>query len=120
MRRRPLSTINVTPLVDVLLILMAVLMVAMPLYAKKLPVDLPRTSLDAPPAARNTVKLGLGAHGEIFLDGQGVKRDAALLAVSTTSSVEIYPDATVPYAQIAALVSDVTKRNPQDLALITR
>jgi biopolymer transport protein TolR len=120
MARKPLATINVTPLVDVLLILMVILMVAMPLFAKKLPVSLPKTSLDAAPAARNTVKVGLGPHGEIFLNGQKVNRSDALLAVTASSSVELYPDATVPYSEIAGLVADVSARKPQDLALITQ
>jgi biopolymer transport protein ExbD len=120
MARKPLAAINVTPLVDVLLILMVILMVAMPLFAKKLPVDLPKTSLDAAPAARNTVKIGLGPRGVIFLDGQEVKRSTALLAVTDSSSVELYPDGTVPYSDIAALVADVSAKHPRDLALITR
>ncbi|MBC8737315.1 biopolymer transporter ExbD [Paraburkholderia sp. UCT31] len=118
--RKPLSAINITPLVDVLLILLVVLMLAIPVVAKRLPVDLPKTTLDAPPSARNTVRLMLQKDGAVLLGDQKTSLENALSAISSSSSVEIYPDAAVPYAAIAKLVTAVQGKFPADIALVTQ
>ena len=119
-RRKPLANINITPLVDVLLILMTILMVAMPLYAKRMPVSLPQTTLDAPPSIAQSVRIGLTRDGTLTLDEQASDLEAVLSKITEASSVEVYPDEAVPYGALAKLSEQIQARHPRDFALMTR
>jgi len=120
MERKPLAAINVTPLVDVLLILLVVLMLALPLYAKRMPVNLPQTSLDAAPAAKMTLKVGIQKDGSFLMGEKPAAEPEILAAVTSSTSVEIYPDSAASYSSIAHLVDDIQAKSPADIALVTR
>ncbi|MBR0656577.1 protein TolR [Plastoroseomonas arctica] len=66
-RYRPMSEINVTPLVDVMLVLLIIFMVAAPLMTVGVPIDLPRTA--AQPMAQETepLTISVNTEGKIFL-----------------------------------------------------
>jgi len=118
--RRPAAGINVTPLVDVLLILLVLLLLAMPLQVKRLPVDLPRTALGGTPTPQQTLPLSLGADGQIYLATAPVSLPEALKKVTATSTVELSIDKDVRYERIAQTISAIQARNPKDIVLITR
>lgn len=67
------AEINVTPLIDVLLALVVILMIAAPLTMQKLPVPLGGGRSDATPPPR-TARLAILSTGELFLDGNAVSR----------------------------------------------
>lgn len=118
--RKPLASINVTPLVDVLLILVVILMLAVPLSSKKIPVTLPQTSLDAAPSVKNTMKVALQAGGVILVDNTPTDLVAFLVTVKETSSVEVYPDAKVSYDELAKFVAAIQEKHPQDVSLMSQ
>ncbi|HRE61738.1 MAG TPA: biopolymer transporter ExbD [Micropepsaceae bacterium] len=74
-RGRPMSEINVTPMVDVMLVLLIIFMVAAPLLTVGVPVDLPRT--EARPLREDTEPLAITvfADGRIFIQDTLVSRD---------------------------------------------
>lgn len=119
-KRKPIASINITPLVDVLLILLVIMMLAMPLFAKRIPVDLPKTSLDAAPSVKQTLKLGLSGNGDVLVADKVMPLAAALALVTDASSVEIYPDSKVSYASLAKFISSIQERHPQDIALMSQ
>jgi biopolymer transport protein TolR len=67
-RRRPvMSEINVTPMVDVMLVLLIIFMVAAPLLTVGVPVDLPQTQAKSLDVDREPLVVTVRAHGEIFV-----------------------------------------------------
>jgi biopolymer transport protein TolR len=112
--QRPLSDINVTPLVDVMLVLVVIFIVTAPLMASAIRVDLPRadagraaTAIQPPQAAR----LSVNAQGALFLDDQPVDetalvtRLAALGKNAPDTEVQLRADRTVPYGRIVELMA---------------
>ncbi len=66
-RYRPMSEINVTPFVDVMLVLLIIFMVAAPLMTVGVPVDLPRTAATPLPQEQEPLTISVDSQGRIFL-----------------------------------------------------
>lgn len=75
MRRRPMSEINVTPLVDVMLVLLIVFMVAAPLLTVGVQVDLPKTQAAAIQGQDEPLSVTIDAKGGIYLQETTVELD---------------------------------------------
>src|SRR5215472_4502326 len=75
-RYRPMSEINVTPLVDVMLVLLVVFMVAAPLLTIGVPVDLPQTA--APPITdpKEPLVISIDGAGQIFIEDALIQTEA--------------------------------------------
>lgn len=118
--RRPLTAINITPLIDVLLILLVILMLAMPLFVKRLPVSLPETKLDAPPVAVKALRIGLGTNKTYYINDTQATLNDVLSQVSTDTTVELYVDEAVSYKEVAETADALYKKSPKDLVLMSR
>ena len=66
-----MSEINVTPFVDVMLVLLIVFMVTAPLLTAGVPLELPKTEAKALPADKQPLTISVNASGEIFIAGAG-------------------------------------------------
>ena len=112
---RPMSDINVTPLVDVMLVLVVILIITAPLMASSLRLDLPRAEGAKPADAPQFVSVGLDAKGGMFLDDKPV--DAAGLAARLAEAAKANPDTevqlradkTVPYGRIVEVMGTAQK-----------
>ena len=71
--RRALSEINVTPLVDVMLVLLIIFMISAPLLTAGVPVELPKTEANALNDQHQPLTLTIRADGSIFLQDQSVQ-----------------------------------------------
>src|SRR3954454_12566966 len=71
-RRTPMAEINVTPMVDVMLVLLIIFMVTAPLLVAGVPVDLPDSKAGALGQERRPVQISLEAGGALFVDQQPV------------------------------------------------
>jgi biopolymer transport protein ExbD len=97
--------INVTPLIDVLLALVVILMVTAPLAIKRLPLPLGSQPIDAP--MPRTLGLSVLSTGELYLEGHAVSRAELASALSLEARMpkpavlEIRSDADTPYAKVA-------------------
>ena len=118
--RRRAPAINVTPLVDVLLILVVLLMLASPLMVKQLPVQLPATSLDARPLASSTLRVSVAADGTVFIDETQTSFAHLMSQVTPQTSVELRLDEDLSYRQVAILIAELHERGPRDIMLVTR
>src|SRR5688500_20158049 len=76
-RRAPMAEIKVTPLVDVMLVLLIIFMVTAPLLVAGVPVDLPESRAGALDQNAKPVQIALDKNGAIFIDDAAVT-DAAL------------------------------------------
>ena len=98
------AEINVTPLIDVLLALVVILMVTAPLAIKRLPLPLGSDRSDSPPP--RTLGLSVLSTGELYLEGHAVSRAELASALALEAQMpkppvlEIRSDADTPYAKV--------------------
>ena len=118
--RKPMADINIAPLVDVLLVLLVVLMLALPMFVKRLPVDLPQTSLSGAPTPIKAFSVSLKKDGGLFVGDSPISLDAALGKVGPSVSLEISADREVTYETLAKTVAAFQERGPKDISLMTR
>ncbi|VTU42032.1 MULTISPECIES: ExbD/TolR family protein [unclassified Variovorax] len=118
--RQQLAAINVTPLVDVLLILLVIMMLAMPMFVKKLPVDLPQTSLSGAPSVAQSLSVSLQEDGSLMLDSSPTTLQELKARITPTVSVELSVDRATTYEKIATVISELQAAAPKDIALLTR
>ena len=112
---RPMSDINVTPLVDVMLVLVVILIITAPLMASSLRLDLPRAEGARPADAPRFVAVGMDGQGALFFNDQPV--DAADLArrlaeaarANPDTEVQLRADRTVPYGRIVEVMGAAQK-----------
>jgi len=126
-RRAPMSEINVTPFVDVMLVLLIIFMVAAPLLVTGVAVDLPATQAKALPADQEPISVTIDRAGTRFVGEEALApaafaaRLAALKAArGTDARVVIRADAALPYGQVAALLADVTGAGFTRVALVNQ
>jgi len=116
--------INVTPFIDVMLVLLIIFMVAAPLATVDVPVDLPASS--APPQQRppKPVYLTLKADGSLALGDNPVSRDALadVLASATNGDKEerifLRGDRAVAYGEVMGLMNDLRRAGYLKVALV--
>lgn len=121
----PLSEINVTPLVDVMLVLLVIFMVTAPLLTAGVEVDLPRA--DAPPMEMDEEKLLLSIDAEqhVFLQDSEVRVDAlepTLLEnrrLQEDKELYVQADAAVPYGFVVRVLAIVRKAGIEQMGLVT-
>jgi len=126
-RRAPMSEINVTPMVDVMLVLLIIFMVAAPLLVTGVAVDLPKTAAKALPTDMEPISVTIDRQGqrsigdEVLGDAAFAARLAALQeARGTEARVVIRADAAIPYGAVAALLADVTGAGFSRVALVNQ
>lgn len=110
-RAVPMSEINVTPFVDVMLVLLIIFMVAAPLMTVGVPVDLPKTAANALPApAEEPLTVTLTADGRVLVQKSEVPRAQlvgklrAIAAERKDDQVYLRADGALPYEQVAQVM----------------
>lgn len=112
---RPMSDLNTTPLIDVLLVLLIMFILTIPVQTHQLAVDLPSTAENSIPihAVRNRVTID-GA-GNIAWNGNAVDRStlrdlaARSARLSARPLLEFKPDADAPYGIVDAVMADIRR-----------
>ena len=107
---QPMSDINMTPLVDVMLVLVVIFILTAPLLASSIRLDLPRTEGATPGAAPQFVTLVVDAAGQAYLDDQPfsqaalVERLQHISAARPDTEVQLRADASVPYGRVVEVM----------------
>jgi biopolymer transport protein ExbD len=123
-RYAPLAEINVTPMVDVMLVLLVIFMVTAPLLMVGVPLDLPKTRAAAITAPKQPIILSLNRAGEIFLGDNPVApgdleaRLSELAAEDPTRIVYVRGDRTITYAQLMDMLSQVNRAGFAKVSLV--
>jgi biopolymer transport protein TolR len=121
--RAPISEINVTPLVDVMLVLLVIFLITAPLMGSALRLDLPATEVSSAPVPSHSLSLSIDPQGLVFIDDKPVALEAlpAVLAMqaSADASVEVQlrADQSVPYGRVADLMGLLQKAGLTKVAL---
>ena len=109
-RRRPMSDINVTPFVDVMLVLLIVFMVTAPLLSAGVPVDLPQANAKPLALEKEPVTVSIDAQGKIFVKDQEVEMDDLIERLTTAVNndldqrVYVRGDKTASYGAIMTVM----------------
>lgn len=119
-RRSAVASINVTPLVDVLLILLVVLMLAMPMFVKRLPVDLPVTDMAGTPTPMKALPVAILRDGKLQVSGSPADLAGLGVRITSQTTVELSVDKEVTYESLAQVVAAIQARNPKEVILLTR
>lgn len=107
---QPLSEINVTPLVDVMLVLVVIFIITAPLLASSIRLDLPRTGAAQPAEAPRFVTVVLDASGQLFLNDQPVDLPQLAARLAETgrqqpdTEIQLRADARVPYGRVVEVM----------------
>jgi biopolymer transport protein ExbD len=121
---RPIGEINVTPLVDVMLVLVVIFIVSAPLLAQAIKMNLPRTQ-STETAEPVVARLALHADGHLELDGAPIAADALAqrlaerVAAQSDLVLSLDADASVVYQQVAELLAVARRAGVQRLSLET-
>ncbi|HEX9163181.1 MAG TPA: ExbD/TolR family protein [Thermoanaerobaculia bacterium] len=122
-----MSEINVTPLVDVMLVLLIIFMVTAPLLTQGLEVQLPHAegrSFEL--ASNNPAKITITANGGVYIDGDRVgSRDleftlGAMLRARRVKRALLEADRGVPYGRVVAVLDVMNRAGVEQLGMVTQ
>ena len=123
-RNEPMSEINVTPFVDVMLVLLIIFMVTAPLLTVGVQVDLPESSADSLAEEQEPLTLTINSKGEIFIQESQVEFDkiiAKILAVAknrTDTRIYVRGDKTINYGRVLEVMGTLSGAGFSKVALI--
>jgi biopolymer transport protein TolR len=124
-RRGALSEINVTPLVDVMLVLLIVFMISAPLLTAGVPVELPKTEAGAMDEQTEPLSVTIRADGQIFLQSQETPfadlaaRMRSLAGTNQTRPVYVRADGKAPYEVVARVMASLSTSGFTKIGLVT-
>ena len=114
--QKPMSEINVTPLVDVMMVLLVIFIITTPLMMSALKLDLPKAQSAPTGAAQRIVSIAINARGNIYLDKELIDLDALANALRTRANqatqdgveelpeVQLQADVKVPYGRVVEVM----------------
>ena len=121
---RPMSEINVTPMVDVMLVLLVIFMVTAPLLTVGVPVDLPKTKASVLPGKDEPLVITIDGMGRVFLQETEIEleklvpRLRAITANRQDTRIFVRGDRSVFYGQIMQVMGTVNAAGFAKVALI--
>jgi biopolymer transport protein TolR len=126
-RRTPMAEINVTPMVDVMLVLLIIFMVTAPLLVAGVPVDLPDSKAGALDQEREPVLISLDASGALFIDEQPVpaeelgQRLAGIAASGGEGGPRIFlrADRGLDYGRVMRVMGEINRAGLRKVALVS-
>ena len=127
-RRRggAISEINVTPLVDVMLVLLIIFMVAAPMMTVGVPIDLPQTSANALNSDTQPITISVNANGQIHLQEteiQAAEVADKLQAIATTGYNErifVRAESVAAYGVVADVMARIQAAGFKNIGLVTQ
>jgi len=122
---QPMSDINMTPLIDVMLVLLVIFMITAPLMTSSLKLDLPKAEGAKPTDAQQFVTLSIDTQGRFFWGDEQVQVDTLRLRVreaavrNPSTEVQLRADKTVPYGRVAELIGVVQEGGLSRVGFVT-
>ena len=125
-RTPPMSEINVTPMVDVMLVLLIVFMVTAPLLTVGVQIDLPKTKAKILPGQDEPLAITISAQGQVYLQDTGidieglVPRLRAITDNNPDVRIFVRGDASVNYGRVMEVMGTVNAAGYKKVALVTQ
>ena len=123
--RRPMSEINVTPFVDVMLVLLIIFMVTAPLLTAGVPIELPDSRANALPQEAQQVSISIDSEGYVYID------DAQIAVGGLPAALENIPrqgegpditlraDRSLDYGRVMAVMGELNRAGLNRISLVT-
>ena len=124
-RRRPMAEINVTPFVDVMLVLLIVFMVTAPLLTVGVPVDLPKTKAQPLGQDREPLSVSVRKDGNIYLQNTPIEEDALVARLEAISKngydqrIFVRGDKAVDYGRVMEVMGLLNAAGFTHIGLVT-
>lgn len=128
-RRAPMADINVTPLVDVMLVLLIIFMVTAPLLTAGVPVELPESQAKALEQQQKPVQISVTDTGQVYIDDERVRDDALparLAAVAARKGADgrapqvfLRADTTLAYGKVMRVMGALNNAGLNRVSLVT-
>ncbi|MGB5076943.1 MAG: protein TolR [Sphingorhabdus sp.] len=127
-RRSPMAEINVTPLVDVMLVLLIIFMVTAPLLVSGVPVELPESRANALDQKKEPIEISIDKAGATFIDGTPVlpnELPARLGEIAAAQNVEdprqimLRGDRGISYGQMMRVMGELNRAGLNSVSLVT-
>ena len=127
-RRAPMSEINVTPMVDVMLVLLIIFMVTAPLLVAGVPVDLPESRAQALDQQAAPVQIVLDRQGNIFIDDVAVSAAALSARLAEIANqpeppegrrIYLRADKHLDYGQVMGVMGELNRAGLNRVALVS-
>ena len=121
----PMSDINMTPLIDVMLVLLVIFMITAPLMTSSLKLDLPKTDGGQPNDAPQFISVALDPQGKLFFGEEALDAAAFEARVldaakkNPKTEVQLRADKGVPYGRVAELIAVVQKAGLSRIGFVT-
>jgi biopolymer transport protein TolR len=122
---RPMSEINMTPLIDVMLVLLVIFIITAPLMTSSLRLDLPRADGARPSDAPTFISLALDEQGRLYFGDEAIdklalaERVGAAAARDPATEVQLRADSKVPYGRVAELIALLQQAGLSRIGFVT-
>ncbi len=123
--RGTMSQINVTPLVDVMLVLLVIFMVTAPMMQQGVQVNLPKAAAKALPAQEESVVVSVERSGRVFINSGEVPADqlqaklSEMFATRSKKEVFLKADKDVPYGEVVKTMAEIKGAGIERLGMVT-
>jgi biopolymer transport protein TolR len=124
-RRTPMAEINVTPFVDVMLVLLIIFMVTAPLLTAAVPVDLPDSRANPIDSEAQAVTISIDRQGAVFIDDRQVAAGglaealAALPRSGAGPDITLRADRSLDYGRVMAVMGELNRAGLNRVSLVT-
>jgi biopolymer transport protein TolR len=127
-RRAPMAEINVTPMVDVMLVLLIIFMVTAPLLVAGVKVDLPDSKAAALDQQQKPVRISIDKDGTVFVDDEKVSSDALAPKLAQVAAASHEPggplvylraDRALDYGRVMAVMGEIDHAGLRRMALVS-
>ena len=128
-RRRggaPMADINVTPFIDVMLVLLIIFMVAAPMLTVGVPIELPETAANALPSEQEEpLAITMTADGRLLIQttetpqAELITRLTAIAAERTSDKIFLRADGSIPYSRVAEVMGALNAGGFNNIGLVT-
>ncbi len=124
-RRRQMGEINVTPFVDVMLVLLIVFMITAPMLTMGVAVDLPRAESSPLPGQDEPLSVSIDASGNIYIQETAIELDQliprliAITEQNTETRIFVRGDRLIDYGRVMAVIGSLNRAGFSRVALLT-
>ena len=124
--RRPMSEINVTPFVDVMLVLLIIFMVTAPLLTAGVPIELPDSRANALPQDQEQVSISIDSDGYVYIDDDRVPVGELPQVLETIPrgegdgpDITLRADQALDYGRVMAVMGELNRAGLNRISLVT-